>query len=254
MQNTGFGLLPILPESNSVQYMSETQGFVTRYAHVAYAGGYIVSREAMKDGQYEEVSGRRAERLFFSKAQTKEIVAANIYNRAITSGYTGGDGIVLLSASHTSTAGTWSNILAVDADLSEASLEDLIVQIMTAKNDVGHRIALIPQSLHVHPANWFNANRILKSALQNDTANNATNVLKLTNALPKGIKMNHYFDDEDAFFVRTNAVRGMIMYERENDGLVQDNDTDSYNAKAKTYERYSCGWTDPRGVYGTMGS
>jgi hypothetical protein len=254
VQLTGFGLAPIKAQGGSVSYDSETQGFTTRYTHVAYALGYIVTREERDDCLYEQVSRRRAQANAFSMRQTKEIDAANVYNRATTSGYTGGDGVVLLSASHTSTAGTWSNILSTSADLSEASLEDLLIQIMTATNDKGLKIALMPQSLHIHPNEWYNANRILKSALQNDSANNATNVLKLTNALPKGIKMNHYFTDTDAWFVRTNAPRGMICFDRAKDPLTMDNDFDTDNAKAKSYERYSFGWTDPRGIYGSAGS
>ena len=254
VQLTGFGLAPIKTQGGSVSYDSETQGFTTRYTHVAYALGYIVTREERDDCLYEQVSKRRAQANAFSMRQTKEIVAANVYNRATTAGYTGGDGIVLLSASHTSTAGTWSNILTTAADLSEASLEDLFIQIMTAVNDKGLKIALMPQSLHIHPSEWFNANRVLKSALQNDTANNAVNVLKMVNALPKGIKMNHYFTDTDAWFVRTNAPRGMVCFDRAKDELKQDNDFDTDNAKAKSYERYSFGWTDPRGIYGTPGA
>lgn len=254
VQLTGFGLAPIKAQGASVSYDSETQGFTTRYTHVAYALGYIVTREERDDSLYVEVSKRRAQANAFSMRQTKEIVAANVYNRATTAGYTGGDGIVLLSASHTSTAGTWSNILTTAADLSEAALEDLLIQIMTATNDKGLKIALMPQSLHIHPSEWFNANRILKSTLQNDTANNAVNVLKMVNALPKGIKMNHYFTDTDAWFVRTNAPRGMICYDRAKDELKMDNDFSTDNALAKSYERYSFGWTDPRGIFGSVGA
>lgn len=254
VQLTGFGLAPIKAQGASVSYDSETQGFTTRYTHVAYALGYIVTREERDDSLYVEVSKRRAQANAFSMRQTKEIVAANVYNRATTAGYTGGDGIVLLSASHTSTAGTWSNILATAADLSEAALEDLLIQIMTATNDKGLKIALMPQSLHIHPSEWFNANRILKSTLQNDTANNAVNVLKMVNALPKGIKMNHYFTDTDAWFIRTNAPRGMICYDRAKDELKMDNDFSTDNALAKSYERYSFGWTDPRGIFGSIGA
>lgn len=254
VQLTGFGLAPIKAQGASVSYDSETQGFTTRYTHVAYALGYIVTREERDDSLYVEVSKRRSQANAFSMRQTKEIVAANIYNRATTAGYTGGDGVVMLSASHTSTAGTWSNILTTAADLSEASLEDLLIQIMTATNDKGLKIALMPQSLHIHPNEWFNANRILKSTLQNDSANNAVNVLKMVNALPKGIKMNHYFTDTDAWFVRTNAPRGMICYNRAQDELKMDNDFSTDNALAKSYERYSFGWTDPRGVYGSPGA
>ena len=254
VQVTGFGLAPIKAQGASVAYDTETQGYTTRYTHVAYALGYICTYEEIKDNLYEVVSRRRAQANAFSQRQTKEIVAANVYNRAFNSSYTGGDGVELCATTHTSTAGAWSNELATPADLSEASLEDLLTQIMTTENDRGHKISLMPKSLHIHPNEWFNANRILKSTLQNDTANNAVNVLKLVNALPDGIKMNHYFTDSDAWFVRTNAPRGMIMYQRDSYSLKQDNDFDTDNAKAKSYDRYSVGWTDPRGIFGSAGA
>lgn len=253
VQLTGFGLAPIKAQGASVSYDTETQGFISRYTHVAYALGYIVTYEEMKDCLYEMVSKRRSQANAFSMRQTKEIVAANVYNRAFNSSYTFGDGKEILADDHPSTAGTWSNELATPADLSEASLEDLLIMIMTALNDKGHKISLMPKSLHIHPNEWFNANRVLKSALQNDTANNAVNVLKLTNALPEGIKMNHYFIDTDAWFVRTNAPRGMIMYQRDSYDLKQDNDFDTDNAKAKAYDRYSVGVTDPRSLFGSAG-
>ena len=254
VQLTGFGLAPIKSEGSSVSYDDETQGYVTRYTHVAYALGYICTREEQDDGLYEQVSKRRAQANAFSMRQTKEIVAANVYNRAFNTSYTFGDGKALCVTDHPSTAGDWSNRLTTDADLSEASLEDMLIQIMTATNDKGLKISLMPKSLHIHPNEWFNANRILKSTLQNDTANNAVNVLKLVNALPDGIKMNHYFTDLDAWFVRTNAPRGMIMYDRTNDPLTRDNDFDTDNAKAKSYMRFSVGNTDPRGIFGTEGA
>lgn len=249
VQLTGFGLAPIKSEGGSVSYDDETQGYVSRYTHVAYALGYICTREEQDDGLYEQVSKRRAQSNAFSMRQTKEIVSANPYNRAFNTSYTYGDGKALCVTDHPSAAGDWSNTLATPADLSEASLEDLSIQIMTATNDKGLKISLMGESLHIHPSEWYNANRILKSALQNDTANNAVNVLKLVNALPKGIKMNHYFTDLDAWFIRTNAPRGMIMYDRTNDSLKQDNDFDTDNAKAKSYMRFSVGNTDPRGLF-----
>ena len=254
VQLTGFGLAPEKDEGSGVKYDSETQGYTSTYTHVAYGLGYICTEEEQDDGLYEQVSRRRSQSNAFSMRQTKEIVSANVYNRATNSSYTFGDGVELLSSLHTSTAGTWANELSTPADLSEASIEDLTVMIMTAENDKGHKINLMPQSLHIHPSEWYNANRILKSTLQNDTANNAVNVLKLVNAFPKGIKMNHYFTDTDQWFIRTNAPRGMIMYDRKNTSLTQDNDFDTGNAKAKSYMRFSVGCTDPRGVYGSAGA
>lgn len=254
VQLTGFGLAPVKLQGGSVSYDDETQGYTTRYTHVVYGLGYIVTREAIEDGQYEVVSKRRAQANAFSMRQTKEIVAANVYNRAFNSSYTGGDGKELLATDHPSIAGTWQNELTTAADICESAIEDLLVLIMTVENEKGLKINLMPQSLHVAPAMWFETNRILKSVFQSDVTNNNINVLKSTNALPGGIKVNHYFSDSDAWFVRTNAPRGMIMYQRRAIEFTQDNDFDTENAKAKSTERYSFGWTDPRALWGSAGA
>ena len=253
VQVTGFGLAPVKPQGMGVEYDSETQGYVKRYTHVVYALGYIVTREELEDNLYVVVSMRRAQALAFSMRQTKENIAAQIYNRAFTSG-TGGDGSYLCVSDHGSKSGSQSNLLTAASDLNEAAIEDMIIQIMGATNDRGLKISLMPKSLHVHRSDWFEANRILKSVLQNDTPNNALNVLKSTNALPGGIKVNHYFSDSDAWFIRTNAPRGMIGYQRRPIEFTQDNDFDTENAKAKNTERYVFGWTDWRGVWGTPGA
>lgn len=250
---TGFGLAPVKPEGTAIVYDTETQAAVTRYTNIAYALGYIVTYEELRDDLYESVSKRRAQALAFSMRQTKENVGANVYNRAFSSTYTGGDGVSLINSAHPTLAGNQSNVLTTAADLSEASIEDLIIQVMQTQNNRGLRISNLPQSLHVPPALWFESNRILKSILQNDTTNNAVNVLKATNALPKGIKVNHYFTSNTAWFVRTNIPRSMQWFEREAISFDQDNDFDTKNAKAACYERYTCGWTDWRGIFATPG-
>ncbi len=144
--------------------------------------------------------------------------------------------------------------MTTPVDLSEASLEDLTIQIMNATQDRGLRISIMPESLHVSTDEYYNAHRILKSVLQNDTANNAINVLKATNALPKGIKLNHFFTDPDAWFIRTNIPNGMTMFWRNKPEFKQDNDFDTMNLKAATYMRFSVGCTDARGIFGSPGS
>ena len=250
---TGFGLAPVKQQGTAINYDTEAQGSITRYTHVAYALGYIVTFEELRDDLYEVVSKRRAKQLALSMRQTKENVGANVYNRAFTAGYTGGDGQVMVASTHPTLSGNQSNVLTTAADLSEASIEDLTIQIMQALNNRGLKINLMPQSLHIPPQLWYEANRILKSVLQNDTANNAINVLKATNVFPKGIKMNHYFTSATAWFIRTNAPTGMKHYERDAVMFDQDNDFDTKNAKAACYERYSFGWSDWRGIFGTPG-
>ena len=255
VQVTGFGLAPIKGQGAPIQYDSEMQGFVTTYAHIAYALGYIVTKEELDDNLYKEVSTRRAKANAFSINQTVENVAAFLYNNAFVNTYfTTGDGQPLISASHVNASGgTFSNALTPGADLSEAALEDICIQIMQATSDRGLLISVMPESLHIASQEWFNANRILKSVLQAHTGNNAINVLKATNAFPKGIKVNHYFTSPSAWFVRTNIPNGMTMFWRQKPEFDQDNDFDTKNAKAATYMRFSVGCTDPRGIYGSNG-
>lgn len=254
VETKGFGLMPIKEQGKATTYQGHTQGYISRYTHVAYSLGFIVTYEELKDNLYAKVANSRAKSLGFSKRQTKENVGANVYNRAFNASYLGGDGLELCSTLHTSNAGTWSNELNPSADISETALEDICIMIMGFTDTNGLKISLMAQSLHVPRQLWFEANRILKSTLQNDTANNSLNVLKSTNALPGGIKVNHYFTDSDAYFVRTNCMDGMKCYQRDSYDLKRDNDFDTDNAKAKTYDRYSFGWSDPRGVVGSAGA
>jgi hypothetical protein len=250
VEQTAFGLAPIKSEGAPTSYDQHQQGFTKRYTNVAYSLGYIVTHEELQDNLYQEVSMQRAGSLAFAMAQTRENVGANVYNRATNAAYTGGDGIVLLSASHTSSAGTWSNILSTAAALSEASVEDMCVQIMNATNSRGLKISLRPTRLVISTANVFEAERILKSDRQNDTANNAVNALRSKGMIPE-VAVNHYFTNTNYWFVRTNAPSGMRWMDREAVNFKKDSDFDTDNAKAKAYMRFSCGWTDPRGLYGS---
>jgi hypothetical protein len=255
VQVTGFGLAPVKGQGAPVSYDSEMQGWVTTYAHIAYALGYIVTYEELQDNQYKEVSTRRAKANAFSCNQTIENVAAFLYNNAFSTTYfTTPDGKALCATDHTNASGgTFSNALSPAADLSEAALEDLSIQIMNATMDRGLKIAVMPRSLHIPTQEWYNANRILKSVLQSNTANNNINVLKATNAFPEGIKMNHYFTSPSAWFIRTNIPNGMRFFWRNKTQFDQDNDFDTKNAKAASYMRFSVGCTDPRGIYGSNG-
>jgi len=250
---TGFGLAPVKPQGQQIVYDTEVQGPVTRFTHIAYALGYIVTFEELRDDLYEAVSKRRAQQLAFSMRQTKENVLASIYNNGFSSSYPIGDGQAVFSAAHPTLAGSQSNLLTTAADLSELAVEDLCVQIMQTVNNRGLKISVLPQSLHVPPQLFFEANRIYKSVLQNDTANNAINVLRAVGVFPKGIKVNHYFSSATAWFIRTNVPRGAQYFERDKISFDQDNDFDTKNAKAACYERYSANVADWRGLFGTPG-
>lgn len=251
---TGFSLAPVKSEGMGVSYDSETQGNTTRSTHVAYALGYIVTYEEMKDNLYEKVGKRRSGALAFSMRQTKETVGANIYNRGFNSAFTYGDGKELLATDHPSLSGDQSNELAVAADFSEAALEDLLIQVAGATNNRGLKFSNKGRCLVVPRQLIFDTARVLKSVLQNDSANNAINALRATGVLPEGVKVNHYLDDPDAWFVRTNVKNGMTCYNREKVSFTQDNDFDTKNAKAACYERYSFTNSDFRAVYGSPGA
>lgn len=254
VQITGFGLAPVKPQGQPLTFDSEVQGPVTRYTHVAYALGYIVTYEEKKFNLYEQVAMRRAKANAFSMNQTVENVAALIYNNAFATTYFAtGDGVALISTAHVNTTGgTYSNELSPSADLSEAALEDICIQIMGAQTDRGLVFATMPESLHIPKAEWFNANRILKSVMQSDTVSNNVNVLKLVNAFPKGIKMNPFFTNTSYWFTRTNCPNGMTMFWVEQPNFDQDNDFDTKNAKASSYMMFSQGCTDPHGIYGSQ--
>lgn len=252
---SSFGLAQVKPEGQSVAYDTETQGFITRYTHVSYGNGFIVTKEAFEDDQYDVIAERRARGLAFSMRQTKELVAANIYNRAFNSSYVGGDGSAMCVSNHSNVAGgTWSNIPAVTSNLSEAALEQAVIDIARFKNDRGLTIQVVPQSLHLPPELMFTAERILKSQYRVGTANNDINALVSMGKFPKGIKPNHYFSSTTAWFLRTNSPDGLKYFERRSDAFTEDNDFDTENAKFKATARYSFYWTDPRQIYGSAGA
>ncbi len=251
---TGFGLAPIKPQGSPTVYDSMQQGITSRYTHIAYSLGFIITKEAIDDNLYEKVGMQRTGSLAFSMRQTKENVVANMYNRAFSSSYTGADGVSLLNASHPTLSGNQSNLLATAADLSEASLEDMVIQIGQAVNSRGLKISIQPKSLIIPINSQFEAMRILKSVGQSGTANNDLNALRAMGAFPDGVKVNHYLTDTDAFFIRTNAVEGLKLFQRTAAEFKQDGDFDTDNLKYKAYERYSTGWSDFRGLYGTPGA
>ena len=251
---TGFGLGTIKPEGSGVTYDTESQGYTTRYTHVTYSLGYIVTMEELDDNLYLVVSKRRSKANAFSMRQTKENVGANIINRGYNASYTGVDGKEFFSTAHPTKSGNQSNHIATASDLSEASIEDVIIQIMGAVNERNLKINLMPQSLHIPRQLWFDAHRILKSTLQVYTGDNTINAIKATNALPGGIKMNHYFTDTDAWWVKTNCPDGLKGYQRKKIAFDQDNDFNTKNALASAIERYIFGWTDWRAGYGSPGA
>lgn len=248
------GLAPVKPQGQAVEFDSMQAGFESRYTHATYALGIIVTKEEFDDNLYPKLIKKRGRALARSLRQTKENLGANIYNRAFNPNFTGPDGLELCSLLHLRKDGsTWANEAAAPADISELALEQACIDIGKFTDERGLRIQAIPRSLHVSIDQVFDARRILGSNLQNDTANNATNALKDLEIFPEGVKVNHYFSDVDAFFIRTNVEDGLRHYTRQKPEVLLDNDSDTFNAKYITHERYSFGWSDPRAIYGVPG-
>lgn len=251
----GLGLATVKPEGTDIAYASMAQGFIKRYVPITYALGFIVTREAMEDNLYLELAQARAKSLAHGMRQTKEIVAANVLNRAFNSSYTGADGLELCSTAHKlSKGGTYANELATPADLSEASLEQAMIDIMGHVDDANMKIRVMPRKLIVPKELCFEAERILKSTLQVDTANNTLNALRSKGVLPEGYAVNHYLTDTDAFFVLTDAPEGLKHIQRRAVALENDTDFDSHNLRFQASERYDFGWSDPRAIYGSPGA
>lgn len=251
---SGLGLASIKAEGAPITFDSDRQGFTTRYQHVTYANGFIITREMYEDNQYQSVGARKAAALARSLKRTKEIVGANIFNRAFTAGYTGGDGKTLIATDHPNVAGgTWSNQLGTAADLSEAALEQACIDIWAFTDDRGLLIAAKPKSLLIHPSNQFEAKRILGTEGQVYSADNTLNAVKTMGVIPE-VVVNHYLTDADAWFILTDTPDGLKYFERRGDAFEMDNDFDTENAKFKATGRYSFGWSDPRCIYGTAGA
>lgn len=252
---TSFGLAPEKGEGAAITYDEESQAFLTRYSHVVRALGFIITREMYEDDLYDTVGKRRAEGLAFSMRQTKEIVAANVLNRAFNSSYTGGDGKSMCATDHPNFAGgTWANELTTASELSEASLEQACIDIEGFENDRGLAIAVMPKALIIPRQLRFEAERILMSPYRVGTADNDVNALMRMNAFPDGFLVNHYLTDSDAWFIKTNAPNGLEGYQRRAMEFTIDNDFATENALYKATERYSFGWTDPRGIFGSPGA
>jgi hypothetical protein len=256
VETTGFGLAVQKTQGQSVSYDSDLQGYTTRAKHVTYGLGYIVTREEIEDNKYVQVSRSRSSALRFSMEQTREVIGANLINNGFdASGYPIGDGAAFFSASHPSAVGSQSNLLTA-ADLSETALEDMLIQIAGAKNNRGLTIALMPQSLFVSRSDLFNATRIVRSTLQNDTVTNAINAVRVLGMLPEGVKVNHFFTDQDAWFVKTKVPSGtgMLMITRRDLEFTKDNDFDTENAKAKATMRFVVTVGDWRSMFGCAGA
>ena len=253
VQITDFGLGSAKSEGGTMSYAYSGQGPVSYYVHITYGIGYIVTMEEQLDNLYEVVSRDRAWGNAFSTNTTIETLAALVYNDAFTGQfYLNANGQTLCSTSQpNTTGGSYSNSMALD--LMEASIEDGCTLAEGFLSDSGNPIKAIPQTLHVHYSQQWEAARILKSALQNDTANNAINALLLLGNLPQGVKVSHYFSNQNAWFMRTNVPKGMQMFWRMRPDFDMDSDFNTKNLLQGTIWRVAFGNSDPRGIIGSNG-
>lgn len=250
---SSFGLAQVKPEGSSIAYDSERQGFTTRYSHLTYGLGFVITREMYEDDQYDTVGKKKAQGLAFSIRQTKEVLGANVFNNAFSGSFLGGDGVALVSNAHPNVAGgTWSNRPTTYSDLSEASLEEAIINIAAYTNDRGLKIAVRPRKLIIPWTLMFEAQRIMKADGRVGTDLNDPNALSQMGLLPE-LVTSHFLTDLDAYFLITDVPDGLKYFNRRGDEFGMDNDFDTENAKYKATFRASWGWSDPRAVYGNQG-
>lgn len=244
---SGLGLVPAKPEGESISYDTEMQGFVTRYVNTTYGLGFIVTREAFEDDQYNVVGARKARNLAFSVSTTLNTLGAAVYNNSTT--YTGGDGKALLADDHPNQAGgVWDNLSG--STFSESALESAVIAIRKWTNDRGLRINVSPQKLILPPDLEFDAERILYSSLRAGTANNDLNATKSLGIFPEGYICNPFILGTASWYILTNVPDGMKCFMRREPAFTTDNDFDTENAKFKTTFRVSFGFSDPKGIYG----
>ncbi len=247
----GFGYGAVIPEGTGVTYDSMKQIGVQRSIHVEYGRGFIVTRNQIEDNQYQQVARSMSESLAQGMKQLKENVAANVaMNRANNSSYVGWDGVELASSLHLGgKGGTYANELAVAASLSELSLEQALIDIGGFTDLAGMKIQAQGMKLFIPRQLDFEAQRILKSELKNDTAENALNILKSGRYLPGGSEVNHFFSSASKWMIVTNVPNGLLHYQRRALELKNDTDFDSENLKYKMTERYCFNWSDPKGSF-----
>jgi hypothetical protein len=249
----GFGLGAVKAESGAITYTSTTQGPTARFTNVTYGLGFQETEESVDDNQYKSKATNKTVALARSMRHTRETIVANVLNRAFSNSYLGADGVRLISTAHVTRNGTQSNTLTTDADLSEAALEDMMINIRNATDSTGLRISLQGRRLVIPPNYIFEATRILKSTGQNDTANNAVNALKATSAITEIVDWP-FLTDTDAWFITTDVPNGLIVFNRREATMEKDSDFDTGNFKHKSTMRLVPGWADWRGVFGSQGA
>ena len=252
---SGFANAAVKSEGAAVTFDTANETFTSRYTHETVALAFAITEEAIEDNLYDKISTRYTKALARSMAQTKQIKAANVLNNGFDSSFPGGDGKELFATDHpTQSAGTLANELSTSADLSETSLEQAMIDIAAFKDERGFKIAARGLKLIIPSELQFTAERILRSPARVGTADNDLNALSSKGMLPQGYVVNNYLTDTDAFFIKTDVPNGMKMFNRANLKTAMEGDFDTGNVRYKARERYSFGFSDWRGMFGSPGA
>ena len=253
---SGFGSAPVKNEGAAVEFDDAVEAFTARYTHETIALAFAITEEAIEDNLYDRLAARYTRALARSMANTKQVKAASVLNNAFSAGsFAGGDGVALCATDHPLVSGgTFSNELATPADLSETSLEQSLIDIQAFVDERGLKIALQGKKLIIPKELQFTAERILKSPLRVGTADNDINALKNMGMIPEGYRINNFLTDSDAFFIMTDAPNGLKHFVRAPLRTAIEGDFDTGNTRFKARERYSFGFSDPRGIFGSPGA
>ena len=249
----GFGAAPQLPDGSPVSYQQGGVLFLQRYVYQVYGLAFALTKVLVEDGDHIRIGQTYAKHLAQSLVETKELLCANVLNRAFNSSYTGGDGVSLINTAHPIAVGSFSNQLSTAANLSQTSLEQMLIQIRQAVDNNGKKIRLQPTKLVVAPGNVFQAEVLLKSVLRTGTANNDINPIKSIGLLPEGATVISRLTSATNWWVETDAPEGMKLLMRRALEKTMEGDFETDSMRYKATERYIPGWTDPRALFGTPG-
>ena len=252
---SGFSAAPVKNEGSAIAYDNAQEAWTARYNHETIALGFSLTEEAIEDNLYDSLSARYTKSLARAMAYTKQVKAAAVLNNGFDTNYKGGDGVALFSASHPLVSGgTNSNIPSTPADLNETSLENAVIQIAAWTDERGLLIAAKPKKLIVPPPLQFVATRLLQTKLRTGTTDNDINAIESNGSIPDGYTINHFLTDTNGWFLTTDVPNGMKHFVRTPLANSMDGDFDTGNVRYKSRERYSFGWSDPLGMYGSAGA
>ena len=250
----GFGAAPQLPDGSPVTYQQGGVLFLQRYVYQVFGLAFALTRVLVEDGDHIRLGQVYAKHLAQSLVETKELLCANVLNRAFNSSYVGGDGVSLINTAHPIASGTFSNQLSTAAALSQTSLEQMLIQVRQAVDNNGKKIRLQPLKLVVAPGNVFQAEVLLKSVLRTGTANNDINPIKSIGLLPEGASVISRLTSATNWWIQTDAPEGMKLLTRRALEKTMEGDFETDSMRYKATERYQVGFTDPRALFGTPGA